>query len=368
MPQFKLANASEKAIWSNKFAAEYVRSTPFSPYMGTKDDSVISVKNDLGGSNGAVIHQPYLARLTGTGVTGSTTLYGSEDTLNNYSCATRATLRRNAVAIPESETFRTDLDIADAARYSLKNWCAESLRNDMIGAFGSLVVAGAADGNGSYAEDTYLPFAASGTAANAHVTANADRLLFGNANGNIVAGNMANSLLAVTASMKLSAGVLNMAKRKAQLLTQFKINPINVDTDAGREWYVLFVGSEGYRDLSVDATILAANKDARERNLDNPIFQGGDLLYNGIIIRQVPEMSALGAVGASGAIVSQAHFCGARAATLSWAKKPEPRVQQFDYGHQNNVAIVEIRGQNKFSVAGVQTGMVSLFHAASPDA
>ncbi|KQS01502.1 hypothetical protein ASG11_17770 [Sphingomonas sp. Leaf357] len=366
MANFKLANASEVAQWSNDYAKEYVRDTPFSPYMSTRDDAVIRVKNDLTGQSGAVIHIPYIGRLTGAGVTGGAKLYDSEEQMPNYSCAVRATLRRNAVGIQESETFRTVLDVADAARYTLKNWSAERLRDDLIAASQSLVVKGGLDADNTYIEDTYLPFAASGAAANSFVTNNADRLLFGNANGNLVAGNMANSLLAVTAGMKLSAGVLNLAKTKAQLTTTLKINPIRVDSTAGREWFVLFVGPEGYADLAGDPTILAANKDARERGVgDNPIFLGGDLLYNGIIIRQVVEMPVVGTVGASSARVGHAVLCGANAMALSWAKKPEPRVQTFDYGHQNNCAIMEIRGQNKFSVAGVQTGMVSIFHAAN---
>ncbi len=370
MANFKLANASEVQQWSADYVKEYVRDTPFSPFMSKKDDAVIRVKNDLTGQPGAVIHIPYIGRLTGAGVTGGTALYGSEEALPNYSVAVRASLRRNAVAIQESETFRTILDVANAGRYTLRNWSAERLRDDLIGAMTGLVVAGGTDADGTYIEDTYVPFAASGAQANASVTNNADRLLFGTANGNLVSGNMASSLTAVTGAMKLSAAMLNMAKAKAQSTASLKITPIRVDSGAGREWFVCFVGLEGYRDLSADPTIQAANKDARERGIgDNPIFLGGDLLYNGIIIRLVPELSAVaGAYGASSARVGQAILCGTNAAALSWAKMPEPRVQQFDYGHQNNVAIMEIRGQNKFSVKGTQTGIVSIYHAASLDA
>jgi hypothetical protein len=203
---------------------------------------------------------------------------------------------------------------------------------------------------------------------NSHLTNNADRILFGNAKANGVSGVMATALATIDDTQKLSAGVLQMAKTMAKLSSP-KITPYSSDTTAGREYYTLFVGPEGFRDLQNDATIYAANKDARARDLDeNPIFQSGDLIYGGVILREIPEMLLVGNVGASGASVGQAFLCGQNAIALAFGMMPTPRVQSWDYGMQNNVAIVEIRGQQKFSIGGVQTGMVTLFHAASPDA
>ena len=295
---------------------------------------------------------------------------GAEEALGNFSTAVRATLRRNAVAITESETFKTELDVANVARESLKNWSAENLRNDIIAALSSVVVAGGSDGNGGQLEDTYLSYtAANATQRNAYLVGNTDRILFGSAKANSSSGVMATALATVAASQKLSAGVLNMAKTMAKLSAPYKITPYKSDATAGREWYVLFVGPEGFRDLSVDPIIVAANQNARPRDVEsNPIFQSGDLTYAGIIIREVPEIALLGNVGASSASVGQAFLCGQGAVAVAYAKMAEPRVQQFDYGHQNNCAIMEIRGQAKMSAAGVQTGVVTLYHAASPDA
>ena len=370
MANFKLVTANEKNVWSTKYTAEYVRESGFLPYMGTSSTAIIRMDKQLSGENGAVIHFPYFSKLSGAGVTGGTALMGAEEALGNYSTAVRASLRRNAVAITESETFKTELDVANVARESLKNWSAENLRNDIITALGSVIVPGASDGNGGLLEDTYVSYtAASAGQRNTYLVANTDRILFGSAKANSVSGVMSTALATVAASQKLSAGVINMAKTMAKLSAPFKITPYKSDATAGREWFTLFVGPEGFRDLSVDPIIYAANQHARAKDVDtNPIFQSGDLIYNGIIIREIPEMPLVGNVGASSASVGQAFLCGQGAVAVAYSKMAEPRVQQFDYGHQNNCAIMEIRGQAKMSAAGVQTGCVTLYHAAAMDA
>lgn len=371
MANFTLATANEKNVWSTKYTSEYVRESGFLPYMGTADNSIVRVEKSLNGQNGAVVHIPYFAKLSGAGVSGGGTLMGNEEALGNYSVAIRAAQgKANAVKIRESETLKTELAIADVARSSLKSWSAEGLRNDLITAFQSVIVPGGSDGNGGYIEDTYVSYGSATTGQkNTFITNNADRVLFGNAISNGASNVMATALGLVDATTgKLSASTLSLAKRIAKKTNPLKINPYRSDATAGREYYVLFVGPEGFRDLQLDTTINAANKDARARDVEtNPIFQSGDLVYNGIIIREITEMPLVGNVGASSASVGHAVLCGANAAAVAWSKMPDPRVQTWDYGQENNVGIIEYRGQAKMSVKGVQTGMVSIFHAAASD-
>ncbi|PTW45592.1 uncharacterized protein DUF4043 [Sphingomonas faeni] len=364
MANFKLVSANEKQVWSEKYALEYVRTSALLPYMSTASNAIIRMDKQLGGQAGAVIHFPYFAKLQGAGVTGGATLMGNEENLRNYSTAVRASLRRNGVKIQESETFKTELDIYNIARSSLIAQSAENLRNDVIVAGQSVIVPGGNDTDGNPLEDTYVPFATSSVAQkNAWLVANTDRVLFGNKRANSSSGVFATALATVDATQKLSAGVINMAKAMAKKSAPFKITPYRSDATAGREWFVLFVDSEGFRDLSVDPIIYAANKDSRERGLeDNVLLQGGDLIYNGVIIRELTELTT------AAAGVGHALLCGVGALAVGVSKMPEPRVQAWDYGMENNVAVVEIRGQAKCSAAGVQTGIVSIFHASTPDA
>ena len=60
------------------------------------------------------------------------------------------------------------------------------------------------------------------------------------------------------------------------------IRPFKIDD--GREFFVMFIGSRAMRDLTQDATMINANRDARARESggmnSNPLFQDGDLIYN----------------------------------------------------------------------------------------
>lgn len=370
MANFKLTSASDKQVWSAAYTKEYVRESGLSPYMSTSKTAIIRVDKSLGSNAGSLVHFPYFKRLTGPGVSGSTQLKGAEENVLNHSAAVRVAHVRNGVMVPEDQSFRTEIDVINVARDSLKEWAAEKLRDDLLTAGQSIILKGANDADGNPLEDTYVSYAAATPAQrNAHLVSNTDRVLVGNKRANTSSGVMATALATIDTTQKLSAGVLTMAKTMARTASTFKITPYRSDATAGREWFVLFVGPEGYRDLAVDPLIYAANKDARDRGLENnPIFQAGDMVWNGIIIREIPEMPLTGAVGNAGTVVGQSFLCGQGALALAYAKMATPRVQEDDYDHLYGVATTEIRGQIKLSAAGTQTGMVSLFHAATPDA
>jgi hypothetical protein len=64
-----------------------------------------------------------------------------------------------------------------------------------------------------------------------------------------------------------------------------------------REYFVMFAGARSFRDLKNDSVMINANRDARAREgggmNSNPLFQDGDLIYDGVIVRQIEEISTL---------------------------------------------------------------------------
>jgi N4-gp56 family major capsid protein len=369
MARFKLISANDKTTWSTNYAQEYVAESGLSPYMSTSKNAIIVVDKELSTSAGSTINFTYFKKLSGGGVIGGDRLKGNEENMQNYTTSVRVKRVRNAVVVSENESFRTELDVINIARDELKSWSAEKLRDDAIVAAQAVIVKGANDDEGNPTPDTYVSWAtATDAQKDAFLSNNADRVLFGSVRANTKA-TMAASLTAIPAAQKLSAGVLTMAKAMARKTAAFRIRPYRSDATAGREWFVLFVDSEGFRDLAADPLIYAANKDARPNDVEkNPIFQSGDMIYAGIIIREIPELTAVGNVGASGARVGHAVLCGQRAVAVAYAKMPTPVIDTDDYQGDHGVGIVEIRGQAKLSAAGVQTGIVSIFHASALDA
>lgn len=375
MAEVVLAAASEKQKWVNQFLLEYVRESSLMPYMGTSPTSIIRIRNELKTEGGAYINVPLITRLKGRGVRGSEVLKGNEDDLGNFNDQVRIDWIRNAVKVPKSTSYKTDIDLFDAAKPQLRTWDAEVLRDDVLDALGSIIIAGAADANGIAGTDSAkLYSAASAAERNAYLVANSDRILFGKTKSNASSGVWATALATLdNTDDKLTAAAITLAKRMAKTAgktTGTNIRPFKSDMTSGREYFVLFANSLAFRDLSQDATIIAANTNARAREGDgmerNPLFQDGDLIYNGVIIREVPEIPTF----SNGTIdVGMNFLCGQSAVAVAYGQDPTFRTDlKEDYEFRPGVAIEELRGQKKVSYGGVQYGVVTMINAAVADA
>jgi N4-gp56 family major capsid protein len=374
MAETQLNVASRVQKWDSDFFAEYVRDNRFRPYMGRSDGNSLMpfvTKYELS-SGGKTVNIPLITRLKGGGVFGTERLIGSEEALGNYNKAITIQWNRNGVTIKKPEEHWTEMDLRRGARAMLKAWAAESLRDDMITALldvtGLSYVGGrnAALEAGPYRSPLAVYTAFSEDQKDAWLAANADRVLFGAAVSNNNANDHSASLLNVdTTADRLSTSIISLAKQMAQEADP-KIRPFRTQDSDGREYFVLFVGSRGFRDLKRDSAMLNANRDARPRDVSaNPIFQDGDLIYDGIIVREVPEIPVLGNVGASTSAVAPAFLCGAQAVGLAWGQEPVSRTKkEDDYGFEHGVSIEECRGVSKLIYNSVQHGMVTIYHSA----
>lgn len=355
-----VATASQVQKWDAMFLAEYVRDSGFKPYISRGSNSIICAKYELS-SGGKTINIPLVTRLTGNGVTGSTALEGSEEALGNYNQAISIDWLRNAVLITKDQQHYTEMDLRRAAKDQLSNWAMSGLRDDIIDAMRS--IQGVAYGSATEAQK------------DAWVDDNVDRVLFGDAKANLSttapAGGAtydhSGSLAAVTSSMTLGAAEVSLMKRIAKTADPH-IRPMRVNNSMGREYFVLFCGSLQFRDLKADSTIAQANREARPRDVAaNPIFQDGDLIYDGVIIREIPEIPVLSGVGAASIDVGQAFFCGAQAVGLAWGQEPKSTTDTRDYGFYKGVGIEEARGLEKMVYNSKDHGMVTGHFAAVAD-
>lgn len=372
MAETLLATASEKQIWVTQYLREYVRASGLLPYMSTKQNAIIRIRRELATTAGTAINVPLIGRLKGAGVTGSQVLDGNEEDLENLNDRVSVDWIRNGVVVPKSTSFRTEIDLLNAAREALVDWSAEKLRDDALANLGSIIIPGTTDANGIPGTDTSVLYAAAtATQRNTYLVNNSDRILFGSSKGNSSSGVWATAAATVdNTADKLSANIITLAKRMARTpgATQRKIRPFRVED--GREYYVMFTGSLPFRDLKNDATIIAANKDARARDVNtNPIFQDGDLIYDGVIIREIPELPIIAGAGNGGIDIQQSFLCGQSALCVAFGQDPTPRTDLTrDYGFRPGVGIEELRGLKKVSYGGVNYGIVTVVTAAVADA
>lgn len=345
-----VSSGNKVTQWDSRYFQEYHRESQFEPFTGTGKNSVIQVK-DISDDPGATMSIPLITRLSGDGVTGNTTLEGNEEDLSNYSDAITATYLRNAVLITKEERMKTAIDLRNAAKEELKMWSMEALRDTEIDRFYSPCL----DGVTTYAN-------ASEAQKDAWCAANADRILFGatisnyNADHSVALSNVDNT------NDKLTTGRLSLMKRMAKAASP-RIRPIRVDR--GGEIYVVFVNTYQFRDLKNDSVMQQANREAMARGKDNPIFVDGSLLWDGMVIIEVPEIASV----SNGAIqVAPVFFCGAQALGILYKQRVRTIVENRDYNFRYGVAVEEARGIKKLIYNNKQHGMITGYFAAVADA
>jgi N4-gp56 family major capsid protein len=353
-------------IWDSDFFTEYVRKNQFARYMGTTMGAMIQVREDLTRKAGDTVVFPTVRRLVGAGVSGNTVLEGNEEILNARSLNLVVSAFRHAVAVSDWDEQKSVIDLREAAREALMVWELEKMRNDIITSLEAIT----ADNN---VQVSYA--AATAGQRNTWMVNNADRVLFGASKSNAVSGVMATALLTVdNTADKMTAAIVTLAKRIARTASP-RIRPISVNDD--EEWFVMFMPSLPFRDLMQDPVIINTLQYAWDRGRDNPLFTAGDILYNGVIIREVPEMPIIAGAGTGGIDVAMSALCGAQALGVAWAQRMKSTTNTRDYGFMHGVGIQEMRGIGKLrfgvdptvdTTKPVDAGIVSVWTAAVADA
>jgi len=365
-------------LFTKDINREFVRENLFSPYMGEDMTAIIRVRADFKGG-GEQMNIPLVAKLKGAGV-GSGQLRGNEENIDNYGMRLWMDWARNGIEIKKNQQHKSSIDLIALAKPLLSDWGKERQRDELIEAFMALPSESTPAGFGSDPGDCVngIRFqAATAAQRNTWNANNSDRVLHGSAKSNYNA-TFATALANVdTTNDKLTAANISLLKRIARTASP-KIRPYK--TTDGREYFVAFTGSFAFRDLKT--SLDAINRDARPRDVEsNPIFQDGDLMYDGVIIREIPEIddyidnvwTTLATGGASSARVSPVFLCGQQAATLGWGQMAKFVTEDDDYKFKDLIGVDMAYGVGKiFKKHGpsdklVQWGVATGFFAAAAD-
>lgn len=133
----------------------------------------------------------------------------------------------------------------------------------------------------------------------------------------------------------------DLVQMKAYAQKTLKIEPFR--TEDGNEYFGLAVDPFALMELKLyDTAWSQAQRDARERSADNPVFTGAAGMYDGVILyptNRVPT-SSNGSVN-----VADNVFFGAQALTRGYAFYPDWREEVSDYGRQFGIATVMVKGE-----------------------
>lgn len=357
------ATASTLEQWEPAFFAEFVRESGFKPYMSESALSPFVVKNQLI-RGGQLINIPLVTALKTAG-TGTGGLEGNEEVLGNYSYDVKPYWHRQAIAVNKDEVHKSSFDLLKAMTDMLKVWNMDDMRDSIINALSSVI-----ENSGSYNSvqgHSKEVFYSEATAAqkNTWTAANRYRILFGDSEANYNATH-ATGLAAVDAAAdRLTAANVSLMKSmaKRRLRTSAgdtvdipSVRPIRTG-NSGREYYVLFAGPKNFAKLKIDTTIASANREARPRDVEsNPLFQDGDLIYDGVVIREIPEIPA------TSATVEPAYLCGAQALGHAWGQRPRATERATtDYGFIKGRGTESLWACEKLRYNGLDHGVITGF-------
>jgi len=372
MADTTISTANEVKQWDNNAFLEYVRDNEYSNYMGTNENAAIQVDENLTKKPGDAVTLSLIGKFT-NGNIGSGQLEGNEEAINNTGHQIGIEVIRNAFTVNNFEDQSTGIDIRNKGKTQMKNWAMDLLRSEIMEA--------------SHSTNGTNYGSASNAAHDAWAVDNSDRIFY-IGYGTTPADHSAGLVSLTGGTDTLDATTVSLARRKARTADP-AIKPIRVNGQ--EEWYVMFCDPYAFRDLKADTVIQAAQRDALARGQGNPLFRAGDIIWDGVICREVPEIANLiddatgawgaGATanslktgGASSVRCGVSMLMGAQAIGVAWGKRLTTTTDTREYGFVKGFGCEEFRGVEKLlfqtpsgNTNPVDHGIVTVYSASALD-
>lgn len=389
MAETAVGSAHFYAKWAQKTWVEFQRESGFAPYIGKGTSNMIIARDELVGG-GQTINIPFCPDLTGDGTAGAGVLEGNEEGATFHNEQISVDFLRHATKFNKRDVSFVNFDLAAASKDLIKNWGKNKVRSRIIDQFLSVRASGTGD-NLLYGKVTASSNGPVITAANSSgavvnvdgesvttaseankdtwIVNNVDRVVAGALRSNVSSDHSTTLATLDTTDDTMRASIIGQAKRLAKSSNP-RIHPYLVDGDLN-EWYTLFCGSRVFRDAERDPEILQADREARGRDAGalskNPLFTGGELLYRGVIIKEIPEIPTITGVGASSADVGVSFLCGRQA--MGWAMGQEMSAIEDlrDYNFRRSLGVEMLDAYKKIFFNNVQNGVVTVYTAAAAD-
>lgn len=328
--------------WDDQFFAEYLSENRYAGEMGTNENNIVQVKETLTKKKGDRVNFALVNKLTQDAVTGRATMEGNEEEIGLRSFELAIDKRRNAVRMAEIDEQFSAISLREAAKFTLKDWAmkdTERLITKALGNCGGVDMTAAAFG-----------LAGNQAALDAWLVDNADRVWFGNnayTSMTDLSAGLA-TLTPATTTERLTVDNIDAMKFLAMNRANPKVRPIRTEAN-GKSYYVLYCHPLAFRDLKADSALRQAQREVSLEMENNRLFKGGDMLWNGVIIKEVSDLydySTLTGLGDSGT-VAPAFLCGAQAVGVAYGRRWKSMTEEFDYGDKHGVETSSIYGVGK---------------------
>lgn len=303
---FLTGNALTRKAWAKSWWMEAKTESYFygQGLIGVGEDNVIVEMPDLEKDQGDQITFGTTRELSGAGVANDSTMEGSEEAPVTYDDAITIAQIRNAVRINGKETAQrpSDKDLRGKAKELLKRWMAATIDQAIF---------------------TALETGATKTLYGGDATTTAT----------IEAGDYM--------TLNLISKCVAYAKKASPKITGPVIKGKRCNG-------VIVISPDQAFDLSErDAAWAQAQREAKQRGDDNPIFTGALGIHKNVPIHEHERVSVATTWGGGAVAGAQASFLGIQAAAIAYANRKIWEEKTFDYQNKVGFCIGAIYGITK---------------------
>lgn len=303
------ASGLQVSRWAKELQSEVSKGVYFSKFMGEGPGNAIHVKQMEEGK-GKDVTFGLVSQLSGSAITGDSSLEGNEQSLSTFSNTVSTNQKR--LAVRDTGKFANSKVLYDFRSTSLdllKTQYSELIDADIFSAL-------------STTSGTHAYYRAD---ASASVYATSDPKAALDAADGIT--------LADISAMKTLAQIGGSAN--------YRMRPIRVD---GNDYYVLVLHPEVAYDLFELDEFQQIQREAQNRGESNPLFSGALGIYNGVVIHSHEGVNTFDNGGGAAVKGSRNLFMGAQAACFAESSDMMWVEKTFDYGNQLGISAAKIYG------------------------
>lgn len=303
------ASGLQVSRWAKELQSEVSKGVYFSKFMGEGPGNAIHVKQIEDGK-GKDVTFGLVTQLTGSAITGDSSLEGNEQSLSTFS--NTVTTNQKRLAVRDTGKFANSKVLYDFRSTSLdllKTQYSELIDADIFSALS----------------------ATSGTHAYYRADASASVYATSDPKANLAAAD--SITLADISALKTLAQIGGSAN--------YRMRPIRVD---GNDYYVLVLHPEVAYDLFELDEFQQMQREAQVRGEDNPLFKGALGIYNGVVIHAHEGVNTFDNGGGAAVKGSRNLFMGAQAACFAESSDMMWVEKTFDYGNQLGISAAKIYG------------------------
>lgn len=335
--------------------------------MGTDENNIIFVMDDLKEKQGDRITVPLTTKLSGDGVTGDSDLEGQEEKISAYSDAVLIDQIRHAVRLTgKLDEQKNAYNMRTDAKKKLKTWLREFIERQFF-----LKAAGV---NNTSLTDVAGNVVGTRCAwSNAPDQVPSDDTAAGYGDRYLCADYTDGADSLATTDL-ITPALLSRLRAKAEQ-AEPAILPLRWE---GKDYFPVFVHTRQMYDLKQNPVFTQAMREAEVRGKNNPLFQHAAAIWDGMIIYSHPYVPFLDIdvaghnfnAAAAGTDISadcyRAILFGRQAVVMARCKNPNGWVEKsFDYGNKHGFSTGLIGGIQKVTFNSKDYATVCLDTAAT---